>query len=291
MIKLRFGYAFVGFATGLILMMNFLWSLPDGKLHMFFCNVGQGDATYIRFPDGKDMLIDGGPNDSILMCLSKHMPFWDRTIDIVMLSHPEKDHMAGLVPVFNRYTIGAFIRSDIDKGTDIDRAVFALVRQKHIPLKIVITGDHIRIGDTKLAIVWPSEGEIAMKHGQSVLGATTSVNEACVVAWLRYGNFDVLFPGDADSGVEGNYVGDALADESVEVLKVPHHGSKSAMSSAFLDWLKPKVAVISVGKNTYGHPSPEALQLLADHHAQVLRTDKDGDVEIVSDGKNWRVGP
>lgn len=309
MFKLRFGYLLVGIATGLILILNFLWTLPDGKLHIVFCNVGQGDAAYIRFPDGRDMLVDGGPNDMVLQCLSKYMPFWDRTLDIVVLSHPEKDHMQGLISVFDRYHIGYFIHSDVAKGTDVDARLFALVKAKKIPDKLVTTGEHISVGPVKLAVVWPSADQIAdfkrshlavqglTLHGSSVLGAaTTSVNKECVVFWLRYGSFDALFTGDADTQVESNYTGTQLADITVEVLKVPHHGSKTGMNAAFLDWLYPislarrdlaRLAIISVGKNTYGHPAPETLQMLADYHVRVLRTDQKGDIEIVSDGKGW----
>ena len=287
MFSLRTGYFLSGIATGFIIIFNVLWTLPDGKLHIVFCNVGQGDAAYIRFPDGRDMLVDGGPNNSVLQCLSRHMPFWDRAIDMVFLSHPEKDHMAGLVPVIERYAVGYVIRSDVEKGTDIDRALFALVKDKKIPEKLVETGERIAVGSVKLAVVWPSQDQLAM-----VLGTTTeSVNKEGVVFWLHYGNFDALFPGDMtlDEWFTGQAVG------SIEVLKVPHHGSKSGMTSAFLDWLKPQLAVISVGKNSFGHPTKEILQLLADHNAQVLRTDlpaqagQSGDVEIISDGTNWTV--
>lgn len=290
MFKLQVGYLVTGIATGLILIFYFLWSLPDGKLHIVFCDVGQGDAAYIRFPDGRDMLVDGGPNNSVLQCLGRHMPFWDRTIDVVVLSHPEKDHMGGLVSVFQRYHVGYFVRSDIQKGTDVDRALFALAKEKKIPQKLVVAGDEVRIGLAKLSVIWPSDSQIALMQGQNVLGVTTdSVNESAVVFWLRYGVFDVLFTGDADSRVERQYRGSELADAPIEVLKVPHHGSKTGMTSDFLDWIRPQLAVISVGRNSFGHPTPEMLQLLADYHARVLRTDQEGDVEVVSDGSNWIV--
>ena len=99
MFKLRVGYVISGIVTGLILLFSFIATLPDGKLHIVFCDIGQGDAAYVRFPDGRDMLIDGGPNDKVLNCLGKHMPFWDRRINLVVLTHPQKDHMQGLNPV------------------------------------------------------------------------------------------------------------------------------------------------------------------------------------------------
>jgi competence protein ComEC len=291
MFKLRIGYLIAGIVTGLILVFNFIWSLPDGKLHITFCNVGQGDAAYVQFPDGRDMLVDGGPDDSVLQCLGKHMPFWDRTIDIVILSHPEKDHMQGLISVFGRYNVGYFIHSDVEKGTDVDKQLFTLVKDKRIPEKLVTAGERVAIGQVQLAVIWPSDSQIATAKEQGeVLGTTTdSVNEDCIVFWLRYGSFDALFTGDADTGVEGNYIGSQLADNTIEVLKVPHHGSATGMNTAFLDWIKPKLAIISVGKNTYGQPAPNVFTMLADHQARVLRTDQDGDITIVSDGAHWSV--
>jgi competence protein ComEC len=253
---------------------------------MFVCDVGQGDAAYIQFPDGRDMLVDGGPNDAVLSCLSKHMPFWDRTIDIVLLSHPEKDHMQGLLSVLKRYHVRYFVHSDVSKGTEGDAQLLALVKTKGIPEKFLTTGANIRIGSAQLATVWPSEAQIASIKN-NVLGAATSVNMECVVFWLRYKSFDVLFAGDADTETASRYIGSQLADKTVEVLKVPHHGSKTGMNTAFLDWLNPSLAVISVGKNMYGHPAPETLTLLADHRTKVLRTDQQGDIEIMSDGYHW----
>src|SRR3989338_10871213 len=94
---------------GIILLFSYIFSLSDNKLHLIFCDVGQGDAIYIRMPDNSDLLIDGGPNDKVLSCLGKHMPFYDRTIDVVVLSHPQTDHLQGLISVIDRYNVGYFI--------------------------------------------------------------------------------------------------------------------------------------------------------------------------------------
>ncbi|HLD24501.1 MAG TPA: hypothetical protein VJB96_01155 [Patescibacteria group bacterium] len=304
MFKLQIGYFIGGFATGLILLFNFLTSLPDGKLHIIFCDVGQGDAAYVRFPDGRDMLVDGGPNNKVLGCLGKHMPFWDRSLDLVVLSHPQKDHMQGLLAVFERYKIGYFVRSDVANTTDGYQKLMELVKTRRIKEKFVTTGEQISVGETALTILWPSEDQIAYfkrpplaAQGEalsnSVLGTSASMsdlNDASVVVWLRYGSFDAMFPGDADTRVESGYRGTELADPIVEVLKVPHHGSKTGMTLDYLNWLKPQLAVISVGSNnTYGHPTPEILSMLATIGSQVLRTDQMGDIEIVSDGNGWRV--
>ncbi len=283
MFKIRVSYLLSGIATGCILLISFFWTLPDGKLHIVFCNVGQGDAAYVRFPDGRDMLVDGGPDDSVLGCLGRHMPFWDRRINIVVLSHPQKDHLQGLTSVLERFTVDYFVRSDIDNDTEGFVKLLETIRRKTIPIKLETTGDRIMVGTTTLSFLWPSASQIAKKTGEP--------NDNCLVFFLRYGTFDAVFPGDADSHVERYYTGGPLADSDIELLKVPHHGSKTGMTDDFIQWLHPKLAVISVGKNSYGHPSSEAFGLLSSVGAKVLRTDRNGDIEIVSDGNHWVVTP
>lgn len=270
MIKFKIGYFIGGFATGLVLLFNFLTSLPDGKLHIVFCDVGQGDAAYVRFPDGRDMLVDGGPNNKVLGCLGKHMPFWDRSLDIVVLSHPQKDHMQGLLSVFERYHVEYFVRSDVSNATEGYTKLAALVQTKNIKQTFVTTGELVTIGSGQLAVVAPDT---------NVLGASTQdINEASVVFILRFGSFDALFTGDATM---------KIALDDIEVLKVPHHGSKTGMTKDFLNALKPELAVISVGQNSYGHPTKEILDMLAEVGSRVLRTDQEGDIEIISDGTTW----
>lgn len=284
MFRLRFGYLLSGIITGFLLISQFLASLPDGKLHITFCSVGQGDAAYIKFPDGRDMLIDGGPGNTVLGCLGRVMPFWDRTIDMVILTHPEKDHLAGLIPVLSRYRAGYMVRSDIENKTELFAAFQKIVREKQISEKLVTSGEMVRIGPVIIRVLAPSPIEIASKKNRLVLGASTGgVNEYSVVLLLQYGSFDALFTGDATlrQGFEWQ------ATDPIEVLKVPHHGSKTGMNPAFLDWLSPLIAVISVGKNSYGHPTPEILEMLHDKQVNVLRTDHDGDITIISDGTNW----
>ncbi len=313
--RLRTGYLITGMVTGMALLFGFVTSLPDGALHIVFCDVGQGDAAYVRFADGRDMLVDGGPNDRVLDCLGRHMPFWDKTIDLVVLTHPQKDHLVGLVSVVERYRVRYFIKSGVENDTASYTKLKDLLSTKNIPVKIVDRGQTITVGSTSLLTVWPSWPVVAqitrvqklskraVKQSQRVLGQTTdanahmnvNLNDASVVLHLTYGDFDALLTGDADSRVQGDMmrsgdmVSPSLAVGPIEVLKVPHHGSKTAMTLDFLDALKPQLAVISVGRNSYGHPHEETLAALAERAIRVLRTDLIGDIHIVSDGKGWSV--
>jgi beta-lactamase superfamily II metal-dependent hydrolase len=293
MFNLKKGYVLSGIVTGCILLFTFFSQLPDGKLHVIICDVGQGDAAYIKFPGGEDMLIDGGPGGKtpkVLGCLGKYMPLFDRTIDIVVLTHPQEDHLGGLEEVVKRYEVKNFVHSDVGNTTQGFETLMSTVKEKRIMERIVGTGEKISIGAATVSVVWPESSFLAEKKAANVLGVS-NVNDASVVLKLSYGTFDAVFPGDADSHVDGNLTKIPLSDpDEIEVLKVPHHGSKTGMTEGFYEWLGPiKLAVISVGKNMYGHPAAETITRLEKDGAQVLRTDKEGNIEVVSDGKSWSV--
>lgn len=320
MIRLRWGYLITGILTGFVLLLSFFATIPDGKLHIVFCDVGQGDGIYIRFPGGKDMVVDGGPNNSILQCLSDHMPFWDRTIDMVLLTHPDADHLTGILSVLERYQVQYVVRSDVENTTEKFASFKQLISQKKIMEKLVMTGEQIVFDVATISVVWPSKEQITLMRpvptGKSVLGASTTtgkVNDRSIVFFLSYGMFDGLFMGDADSHVQPKIIHSqqlGLQDRNrgkdgvIEVLKVPHHGSKTGMTDSFLEKMSPvtaelktspamaglkSLAVISVGKNSYGHPDPEVMKNLETAGFQVLRTDKAGDIEVISDGIMWEV--
>jgi len=294
--KLRTGYLISGIITGIFMLISFIWTLPDGRLHIVFCNVGQGDAAYIRFADGRDMLIDGGPNNSVLACLGRHMPFWDKHIDIVALTHPQNDHLGGLVSVFERYSVGYFIRSNVDNSSEGFAKLIKLAKDKGIPQKYMLAGDKITIDDTSLSVLWPSDTQVAKAHpemagvGINVLGTTTGdLNDYSVVLALRYGTFDVVFPGDADARVQAGFEQLQAYTYPVEVLKLPHHGSRTSVTREYMEALKPQITVISVGKNSFGHPVKETVDMLQSIGSTVIRTDQVGDIEVVSDGTNWNL--
>jgi len=274
-----------GVLIGLILLCASLVSLPDGKLHLVFCDVGQGDAIYVRTPGGEDILVDGGPNDKVLSCLSNHMPFYDRTIEMIFLSHPQADHLNGLISVLERYNVDYFISSGIGSGTEGYTKLASLLKNKNVQQKTETTGGKINLDGIVLKTIWPSEEE------EKVLGASTSessINTLSLILELSYGQFTALLTGDADQTVQ-KLISPISQIGQISVLKVPHHGSKTALLESFLAEIKPQLAVISVGKNSYGHPSDVALKQLNDIGAKILRTDKDGEIEIVSDGKTWEV--
>ncbi len=239
-----------------ITIWSAVWVLPDDKLHVVVCDVGQGDAILI-IKGTSQMLIDSGPDNSVLNCLAKYMPFYDRRIEVALLTHPQADHMNGFISVAKRYNILQFVR---DKQT-------------------VYAGNKIKIGkDLEFDVVWPTRGF-----------KTNDINSLAVSGILKYGNFKMLMTGDADSGIELAEMDTGLLT-AVDVLKVPHHGSKTGMLASWLKLISPKAAIISVGKhNTYGHPSDKALKMLAKITSKIYRTDQKGSVEVVTDGKTWSI--
>ena len=327
----------------LILSAILLWagvfSLPDNRLHLVFCDVGQGDAILITYRQTQ-VLIDGGPDNKVLGCLSKNIPFWDRNLEMVILTHPEADHFSGLIDVIKRYNVKQFVSNSIipeSAGLPSEAPpaggaklgfweFYQVVLDEKVNVYSPRAGDRLKIGPIELLVLWPSQklGDSwiwseearnaffahenaksnssptrtgkAFKFAQkdyfasSVLGATFSsdkINETSIVLELSFGNFDTLLTGDIDFDVE-KQVNLSRQRNEIEVLKIAHHGSKYSTGEEFLKKISPDLAIISVGAtNRYGHPTSEVLKRLSDLAIKVLRTDLNGEIEIVSDGKKW----
>lgn len=263
----------------------------DNKLHVVFCDVGQGDAIYIRTPENNDILIDGGPNDKVLNCLNNHMPFWDRDLELVVLTHPHADHVAGLISVLQRYNVIAFATADSTSSTDIYKELLKELKAKSIKQKTLVQGDRFMSPEGVVLVTEQPEASslIAKSQETSVLGSKAEYfdqNESSVIDVLTYKNFDVLLTGDADI----NSILDSAKGKRIEVLKVSHHGSKTGTNKKLLEEIMPELAVISVGKNNrYNLPYPQTIKDLKDLGIKYLRTDEAGDIEIISDGKSWQV--
>jgi competence protein ComEC len=258
-----------------------VWVLPDNLLHVVFCDVGQGDATLITLKTTQ-ILVDGGPDRRVLDCLDKHMPFYDHRIEVVMVTHPEADHITGLVDVYKRYTVLYFVSNGMSSNTHIWRELTKEVTQQKSHGEHLRVGEILKIGDLRLEAVWPTRAYIASGVNEDELNLSSLVNR------LTFGEFDVLLAGDADIPVQSGQLETGVISEA-EVLKVPHHGSKTGMQPEWLARVSPALAVISVGKNNFGHPAAEILEMLTKVGARVLRTDTNGEIEVVSDGVKWWV--
>lgn len=280
----------------LLLLAGLVWGvaaqLPDDRLHLVFCDVGQGDAILV-VKGNNQILIDGGPNEKVLTCLSSNLPFWDRQIELVVVTHPEADHLTGLVSVIQRYRILQIVSNSLLSESGIFQKFRTEVVSRQIPVHSPKAGEEIKIGQIKLKILHPQEKlgeEIVWKTLQEpkVLGLSTytgNFNQTAIAALLEFEDFQALLTGDVGIEEEEKFL-PALGE--IEVLKVAHHGSKYSTSESLLATAQPKMAVISVGANNrYGHPASEVLARLQAVGAQIRRTDLEGEIEVVSDGKNW----
>ncbi len=257
-----------------------LRSLPDGlgvaRLHVWFLNVGQGDAILIQTPDGRQVLVDGGPSPSALFDqLGEVLPFWDRSLDIVLLTHPYTDHVSGLIPLLDRYKVATVVDSLAadDKAADMWRTT---ITAAHVSHQTAQRGMRLITGSAVFTVLNPPGPDTLL-----------SGNDHSIVLRLDYGQASLLLTGDAEQAAEDSMLASDLPLVA-GVLKVGHHGSAASTSPAFLAAVQPRLAVISVGaENRFGHPAPELLQRL--HGIEVLRTDERGRIELVSDGKGWTV--
>lgn len=266
----------------------------NSNLKIIACDVGQGDA-YLVQKGTVQVLIDGGPSSKVATCLSKYVPFWDRKIEMVIMTHPQTDHFVGLVEVFKTYGVGLFLTSGLG-ATSSEFLALEGSLSNSTQVLFVVSGDHLRVGDLYFDIIWPEENFVVQSTRQdastrSVLGMFTSAkdpNDFSIVTALHYEDFDALFTGDIGPQVSGRVVSNLKGSLKYEYLKVPHHGSKNGLTKDFLEEVSPKIAVISSGKdNSYGHPHRQILDMLAELDVHVSRTDIEGDVVLETNGTTW----
>ncbi len=247
-----------------------------GKMTVAFLNIGQGDGIFIESPTGNQLMIDGGPGAVVLRELGKVMPFYDRTLDMLMVSNPDKDHMGGFIDVLDSFKVRAVIEPGTVGASAEYKTLEKKIEEEHAPRIIARRGQRILLGGgAYFEVLFPD---------RDVSGTTT--NEGSIMGRLVYGNTSVMFTGDAPQNIEG-YL-DSLDGKSLhsDVLKVGHHGSRTSSSEEFVGYVSPRVAVISDGKdNKYGHPHKETLDTLDQFGVQIVRTDLQGRIVMESDGE------
>lgn len=244
-------------------------------LAVHFFDVGQGDAIFITTPSGRQVLIDGGRNASVITALGSTMPFYDHYIDIVVATHMDNDHIGGLVNVLERFSVGMVVVGNDSRDTEIAARFWAVVEKRNIPVFVARRGDRFSLDyDTELLVLSPTD-ELATDAGD---------NDASVVTKLRYRNDTFLFTGDLERRGEYRLMTDGV-DVKADVLKIGHHGSNTSTTPWLLAAVSPHLVVIQVGENTYGHPHPTVLKRLED--IPLLRNDENGDITLYSRGDSF----
>lgn len=281
------------------------FQILDDKLHLVACNVGQGDGILI-YKKQIQVIVDTGPDQKILACLGKHMPFFDRKIEIVMITNPDLDHYGGLIDIIRSYGVETIVIPDVGKGDVSFEALEKEIEIRKIRVVRVIGGNKLVIGNSDSGkivfdILWPKTEDIELLSDEDVgknkvLGskiAKNSPNEYSIVSLLSYREFDALLTGDIEppsSDEVGEEIRKIREIGDIEVLKVPHHGSKNGLTESLLEAARPGLAIISAGRsNRFGHPHEEILELLERFGVKTLGTYEKGEVEVVTDGKSWEV--
>ena len=270
-----------------------IFQFPDKNLHIIACDVGQGDAILITYKNIQ-VLTDGGPDNSVMDCLGRHIAFWDRNIELVIATHSDSDHITGLIDVLQSYNVDKIVVNPIDPGTPEYKALKSEVGGRGVGVVNPMSGMKLGLDLIHLDILMPTrslldkldvetEGDKFSKYLFS-----KDANLYSIVYLLRFGNFRGLFTGDIPPEVSDELVGSSEV-KSLDYIKIPHHGSVNGLTENLLKVVMPKIAVISVGKNQWGLPKTEILDMLSKYEVKTLRTDELGDVEVITDGKKYWV--
>lgn len=267
-----------------VLLNVFVWPCvfftPTPTLEVSFLNVGQGDAIFIEGPTGIQMLIDGGRDRSVLRELGKRMGPLDRSLDLVVETHPDADHIGGLTPVFKSYDVGAFMSPGIPNITTPTQALEDAVAHEVI-LKPILARRGMRVdlgGGAYAEVLFPDRNVEQLE-----------TNTGSVVLRVVYGNTSFFLSGDSPEAVENWLVQLDGEELQSDVLKAGHHGSRTSTGEPLLSLADPEVVIISAGKdNSYGHPHKEVLERITTSGAKTLSTAEEGTITFLSDGENIR---
>jgi len=267
-----------GIITLVSLWLSFVVFGHTNKLEVVFLDVGQGDATLITTPHGRQVLIDAGVDTTIGRSLAKHMPSSDRSLDIVIMTHPDLDHVGGMMPLLQRYDVKSIIHSGLLAGSPLYQAVAETINNQKVETISAHAGQRIFLDkDVYIDVLSPHQNLQSLEP-----------NEYSVVVRLVHGDTSMLLMGDATKFNEQEILGTFGDLIDSDILKVGHHGSQTSSSFNFIKTVSPEYSVVSAGcNNRFGHPHASVLATLFGVQSQVLDTCNDGDIIFQSDGKNW----
>ena len=249
-----------------------------GNLRVTFIDVGQGDGCLIQTPGGKNIIIDGGypgPGRKVVSLLKRK---GIKRIDCVVATHPDMDHIGGLIAVLNSFEIGEVLDIGYPHTTRAYEDFLKTIEKKNINYRIMRRGD---------ALDWGEEVSVQVLNPPEELHSDKNNNS--IVLRLVYGKISFLFTGDIEKRAEKELVNTYHKNLRTTILKCPHHGSRHSSSSRFLEEVRPEVVIISVGNNSYGHPTEEAMDRYREVGTKIYRTDIDGNITVTSDGRSYQV--
>lgn len=275
---------FLLYLFGLILLWTFLvflgfQNLPKAQLTVTFLDVGQGDAILLRTPKQQKILVDAGPFTNVLLPLSQELNYFERRLDLVVLTHPDADHIAGLTEILRRYEVGAILMTGVYHETAWYADILAQIQAQKIPVFLANAQTDFDLGaGVILDLVWPREFVSGAKPQDA--------NRLSIVTRLTFGKTAILLTGDLDQASEKVLL-KTPQNLQAQILKLGHHGSKTSSSAEFLAAVNPEIAIVSAGEdNPFGHPAKEVLAKLK--HAKVLSTAVEGSLRFSSNGETWQ---
>ena len=249
----------------------------DWVMRVDFQDIGQGDSIFITTYEGNQILIDGGPGNKVLEELGSNMPFFDRTIEMVILSHPHADHFEGLIAVLRRYQVKKILLPHVNIDSSAYNEFEQEAERENAEIIYAQQGQRIYLDkSTVFDVMYP------LSSAEQTPTKKDDLNDFSIVGKLIFGKTKILFTGDAGTNIETLLLPNFNLD--ADLLKVGHHGSKHSTSKEFLEEATPQFSVIQLGENKYGHPSKEVLERLQQANTQIIRNDEHGAVEFYSDG-------
>ncbi len=265
------------FSLMILLALNLIvwfFVLSENRLpEMNFLDVGQGDATLLSFPNSGRFLIDAGPGRSILNQLGNYLGFFDKKIDVFILSHANIDHYGGFFEIIDKYQPQAFVYNGADSQSQSFKNLMDLIKERGVVVVPLRAGDKIKIGNNYMDILSPRE---------EIVFSEKDLNDSSLVIKTTINNFKTLFLGD----IGYKFLEKIKEDWQADILKVSHHGSKTGTSDKLLNLIKPQIALIGVGlDNSYNHPADIVVDLLNNFGVQIFRTDQNGSIKINFDDK------
>jgi beta-lactamase superfamily II metal-dependent hydrolase len=263
-------------ATALVFYFEFEMR-REAAMEIDFYDVGQGDGLMITTYEGAQVVVDGGPGSKILEGVGSDLPFFDRTIEMVVLTHPHADHLQGLIPIMRRYTVKKVLVPNIEYHSSEYDEFLAEVARQHSEMIYAVQGQRIWLDrSTVFDVLYPASAEkIQTKKNDDL-------NDYSIVGQVIFGKTKILLTGDSGEEIERQLLPRFNLDS--DLLKVGHHGSKYSTSQDFLDEVTPEYSIISSGENKYGHPDAGVIERLQKKDSQILRTDQRGDIQFRSDG-------
>jgi competence protein ComEC len=269
--------ASLGLVVAVTMVGGVAMARPSGIARVTILDVGQGDAILVEGSRGGRLLVDGGPDpDRLLVALDRRIPPWDRRIDMLILSHPHEDHVAGLPLLLERYHVARVLEPGMRGPGPGYAAWLRELSATDAPIRTgVAAGDRLTVDEIVLRVLWPIRGRVPEQPPDG----GTGINNVSVVLAGEVGTHRFLLMGDVEEEIDPELLAAGLP--RVDLLKVAHHGSRTATTQAFVDAVRPRIAVASAGAgNPYGHPTRVTLERLARAGARVLRTDRDGSVTV-----------